>query len=382
MKAAIHYELKWKLLKTETSIAIKDKEVFEDESPILARFLVFEAYQKLIRDVYLVTLDKPTDDIIDKQSREDFDDLVGYRSGSHVGYIGVYLVIDEPCEIYDEESKESSIIHEIGERLLIHGITCNFDEVDLNDNLYFEYYYYDHYGYDTGGFKRSIEFYDPDFDDFDKVDILDTPFDWIGYETRDWNIKEKESEPTEIESEPTEKESEPTQILSSVTPSGREATLKIVGKTDLSKFEKKRKEIQKDKDNFYIIDTNVFIECPYIISKIEKQYPIIIPTIVFQELEKKKLSEETKDNAQNAIRLIKINSHNRDKDIRLEDADTSNLPIDLDKKSPDNLVLSVALKYRGENQNPILLTSDNGLQILAKQYDITSLTLKEFLPSK
>jgi hypothetical protein len=37
----------------------------------------------------------------------------------------------------------------------------------------------------------------------------------------------------------------------------------------------------------------------------------------------------------------------------------------------------VALKYKQEN--PILLTSDNGLQIKAKGLNITTITLKDFL---
>ena len=41
------------------------------------------------------------------------------------------------------------------------------------------------------------------------------------------------------------------------------------------------------------------------------------------------------------------------------------------------MILTVALKYRGEN--PILLTSDNGLQVKAKGLGITTITLKELL---
>ena len=44
---------------------------------------------------------------------------------------------------------------------------------------------------------------------------------------------------------------------------------------------------------------------------------------------------------------------------------------------PDNLILTVALKYR--DQNPIMLTSDNGLQVKTKGLGITTITLKEFL---
>lgn len=53
------------------------------------------------------------------------------------------------------------------------------------------------------------------------------------------------------------------------------------------------------------------------------------------------------------------------------------LPLDFNKKSADNMILSVLLKYKAEN--PILLTSDNGLQIKAKGIGLTTISLKEFL---
>jgi predicted ribonuclease YlaK len=53
------------------------------------------------------------------------------------------------------------------------------------------------------------------------------------------------------------------------------------------------------------------------------------------------------------------------------------LPNDFDKRSPDNSILTVALKFKKEN--PILLTSDNGLQIKAKGLNMKTISLKEFL---
>ena len=60
-----------------------------------------------------------------------------------------------------------------------------------------------------------------------------------------------------------------------------------------------------------------------------------------------------------------------------QQADLALLPNDFNKKSPDNFILSVALRYKSEN--PIMLTSDNGLQIKAKGLGITTITLKAFL---
>lgn len=153
--------------------------------------------------------------------------------------------------------------------------------------------------------------------------------------------------------------------------------LKIIDKIDLSKFEKPKKEIIKGKENIYIIDTNVFIDCPEIISKIDKQYQIILSAKVIDELDYLKISltEEQKRNVHKAIKHINESFDKRN--IKMDTADLALLPNDFNKKSPDNFILSVALRYKSEN--PIMLTSDNGLQIKAKGLEITTITLKEFL---
>ncbi|WP_428090828.1 PIN domain-containing protein [Candidatus Pollutiaquabacter sp.] len=153
--------------------------------------------------------------------------------------------------------------------------------------------------------------------------------------------------------------------------------LKVLGTIDLSKFEKPKKEIKKDKENIYIIDTNVFVDYPDIISKIDKRYQVILSAKVIDELDKLKvtLSEEQKKNVQKAIKQINDSFDKRN--IKMKTADLTLLPSDFDKKSPDNFILSVALKYIDEN--PIMLTSDNGLQVKSKGFGITTITLKEFL---
>ena len=153
--------------------------------------------------------------------------------------------------------------------------------------------------------------------------------------------------------------------------------LKVLGKIDLSKFEKPKKEIIKGKENIYIIDTNVFVDCPEIISKIDKQYQIILSAKVIDELDYLKISltEEQRKNVHKAIKHINESFDKRN--IKMDTADLALLPNDFNKKSPDNFILSVALKYKSEN--PIMLTSDNGLQIKAKGLGITTITLKAFL---
>jgi DNA replication ATP-dependent helicase Dna2 len=140
--------------------------------------------------------------------------------------------------------------------------------------------------------------------------------------------------------------------------------VKIIDKIDLSKFEKPKKEIKIDKENLYVIDTNIFVDYPEIISKIDKKYPVILSAKVLDELDKLKstLDNDGKIKVQKALKSINRNIDNRD--LRMEMADLSLLPVDFNKRSPDNMILTVALKFKAEN--PILLTSDNGLQIKSK----------------
>lgn len=76
-----------------------------------------------------------------------------------------------------------------------------------------------------------------------------------------------------------------------------------------------------DKENIYIIDTNVFVDYPEIILKINKQYPIILSAKILDELDKLKvtLDSQWKSNVQKSLKSI---NHNIDKrNIRLEIAD-------------------------------------------------------------
>ncbi|MDT8412480.1 MAG: PIN domain-containing protein [Vicingaceae bacterium] len=158
--------------------------------------------------------------------------------------------------------------------------------------------------------------------------------------------------------------------------------VKVIGKIDLSKFDKPKKEIIKGKENIYIIDTNVFVDFPDIISKVDKQYQIVLSAKVIDELDNLKVSAKLTDkqtkNVQTALR--NINNSIDTRKIKMETADLSLLPNDFNKRSPDNFILSVALKYTDEN--PIMLTSDNGLQIKSKGLNLTTIKLKDFLKQK
>ncbi|CAM4316908.1 hypothetical protein EWU23_09260 [Cytophagaceae bacterium 50C-KIRBA] len=156
--------------------------------------------------------------------------------------------------------------------------------------------------------------------------------------------------------------------------------LKIIDKIDLSQFEKPQKEIVLGKENIYVIDTNVFVDCPDVISKIDKKHSIVLSAKVIDELDFLKISlgEEQKRNVQKALRLINESLDTRG--VKMHTENLSLLPNDFNKKSPDNSILSVALKFKSEN--PIMLTSDNGLQIKAKGLGVTTISLRDFLKQK
>ena len=153
-------------------------------------------------------------------------------------------------------------------------------------------------------------------------------------------------------------------------------SLKIVDKIDVSSYSKRKTGIVEGKENIYIIDTNVFIDCPDIITRIGTKYKIIIPTKVLEELDKKKLC--------NNIDKQKINEAAKNianafvqKFSRMEQAEVSLLPSGFDKQNPDCMILSVALKYKHEN--PIILTSDKMMITRAIGLGITAVSLQDFL---
>ena len=127
---------------------------------------------------------------------------------------------------------------------------------------------------------------------------------------------------------------------------------------------------------FSSTDTNVFVECPDIINKIGNKNKIIIPAKVLDELDKLKLKPETdKQKLNKASRNIaEAFTKNFSK---MEAADVSLLPVGFDSKTPDCMILSVALKHKDENV--IFLTSDLNLQARASGLEIKTKSLREFL---
>lgn len=134
------------------------------------------------------------------------------------------------------------------------------------------------------------------------------------------------------------------------------------------------KEIELiNKRKSIIIDTNILIEEPNITKIIGQKETIVFSGKVIDELDYLKTKPELKEKAQNAIRNIK--RHQSDKNIKFNFGKIELLPDDFDKKSPDNLILSVAIQYK--KHNPVLLTNDNGMHLKAKMLGISSKTIEE-----
>lgn len=126
----------------------------------------------------------------------------------------------------------------------------------------------------------------------------------------------------------------------------------------------------------YVIDTNIFIDDPDILSKIERKHTIIVSLTTIEELDNKKSSPDLDKSVK--LRVIRaIKAINQCKNIKKETTDISLLPIDLKKSKADNMILAVALKFK--QKNPIMLTSDYGLQSKCETLGISAISLKTFL---
>ena len=136
-----------------------------------------------------------------------------------------------------------------------------------------------------------------------------------------------------------------------------------------------------DEPSVWIIDTNIFIEEPRILSAFSKSEKIIIPNKVLDELSFRAKDPSNKDAADLALAEIqKFKS-----DLRLEfKADNLSLlseGYEQDKNSQnDNRILSVAKEstQNANGEDVYLLTNDNALQVKAQTENIDNINLKQF----
>lgn len=131
----------------------------------------------------------------------------------------------------------------------------------------------------------------------------------------------------------------------------------------------------------YIIDTNVFVHFPEIMDYIGKEDRIVLSFKVLDELDKLKVTLDGKDkrNVKKAIREINHKINMKSRNFSMDSADTRLLPADFDKTNADNMILSVALKYR--ERNPFMVTNDINFQNHAASVGIPFKGLADLLPA-
>ncbi len=155
--------------------------------------------------------------------------------------------------------------------------------------------------------------------------------------------------------------------------------IKVCGYLDLSKFEKKKTYLSGDLQNVFVIDTNIFIKSPSIIGRIDSKHIVAIPTIVMDELDRKKeFSDniEVKSRAQNAIGKIETELDNRDT-VEIVSPDLSLLPDGYDIKSPDNKILTCAMHYQKIGMNVVVVSNDRNVRTKAKGAHIKAISLSD-----
>lgn len=137
----------------------------------------------------------------------------------------------------------------------------------------------------------------------------------------------------------------------------------------------------------YIIDTNVLLNDPDILSKIKHPDRVVLSGQVLQELDKKKNKADDPAiaaNARKAVTAIKAilgkdkkAKKDKKKFLVMDWADMSLLPEELQTKKGDNFILGVAVKYKSD-PNPWMLTSDSILGITSESLGIPAVTLDDF----
>jgi len=204
MTVALHYIVKAKLIryiKGNEIDFLEFEDKFMDESPIIAREKAFKHYQNYI-DVLLEGKNKRY--ISDKRAREELYSFIdpGTKTKIKIGDsevefndsfgngIGVFMVIDNPKadSIYDDKKGEEIFLHGIG------NISYLGEDPDrIIFELQREAEYYKHYKYDTK--EKEVRILYCSRDEWEEgyrenepatYIILETPFDWEGYDKPYW----------------------------------------------------------------------------------------------------------------------------------------------------------------------------------------------------
>lgn len=141
-----------------------------------------------------------------------------------------------------------------------------------------------------------------------------------------------------------------------------------------------RMELSQNRENVYVIDTNIFLQQPEIMSIIGNDYKIIIPATVITEIDFHKNDNDAKVQkaARRSLRYIN-EALSFPNNISSEQFDKHFMPTDLDCRNNDDKILAIAFKMAKIGLNPIVMSSDIGIHAKAKAHDITSISLEDFL---
>lgn len=219
MKAGFHYVAKAKLIRYKSADEIKFlevEEIFENEMPIIAREAAFNFYQNYI-DVLLQSKGKKY--FSDSQAREELKTFIQTGTSTRVKFgdkefefddsqgngIGIFLVVDVP----PEKEQETLSLKE-GDEFLIHGIGNLIGRSGNTDyvigNLEQEYKLYEHFNYYTKGKATEVIYCSRDEweegyrdDEPSTYKILETPFDWTGFDKPYWWGEPEEESKQEVQ---------------------------------------------------------------------------------------------------------------------------------------------------------------------------------------
>ncbi|MBI4662641.1 MAG: hypothetical protein HY735_27830 [Verrucomicrobia bacterium] len=128
----------------------------------------------------------------------------------------------------------------------------------------------------------------------------------------------------------------------------------------------------------FVLDTNVFLADPEILKRFAPSDQIKVSKTVLAELDHFKDDQKLGVSARAAIKAL---SHCRDRlNIAFEAARSELLPSDYNGAEPDHRILSVALHFKAAR--PVLVTSDQNLQLKAGAEGLQTLSLQAFLKSE
>jgi hypothetical protein len=125
-------------------------------------------------------------------------------------------------------------------------------------------------------------------------------------------------------------------------------------------------------DHVFVADTNALINMPELPLKMTGNVLLVLPQMVLDELDRKKRDPALAKACSQAVRRVRDMPESR---RRYEESDLARLPADFED-TPDNRILSVAMKYHHPNLR--LISDDSVLSAKAESMKITAVKIERF----